>query len=309
MGRGLIGVVFFPRCGTTALMDWLSRCDGVFVDGGYPYEGVLASSLATLSDQIANGKQVHETCCKTIHWARWDIWPHHMLWLGRAKTFNEATVLQKLWEATADSPSFHGYRYIAEKLSPTHCVKYMRFNWARFIWPVRDPIDAAMSMVAFDRKRGFSGFGRYKEPESHFAELTVFGMLCTAKFLVNMIDKMRIEGNVKMINFSQLGHRETYEELSCWLDLPNCPPPPEKKEKHAAPLDESLLAIKSKVERAIDRMGLLGICRSFGKCEGFHSAKHVLASGQIPDWNSMPVWNNIMPNMPCPTCGRTMVKT
>jgi Sulfotransferase family len=171
-----IMVTAMGRSGTTLLMHALAACPDVVVAGSYPYELRFARywlhAAKVLSDPAdpnrgpSVGDFQHDLASlpvNSLFTSRLD--PAAVAWLSTEQPPLVGELAQRsldgIYGALAGEGS--GARYFAEKVSPSYAqaVAWELYGHAaRELFLVRDFRDVLSSIVAFNRKRGFDGFGR-----------------------------------------------------------------------------------------------------------------------------------------------------
>jgi hypothetical protein len=204
------------RTGSTLLMTLLATSDEIAFDRRYPYEARYHAYLAHLLEPV--GEEFRPD--------RDGAWTMTDLLRGPADRFGPmpfvATsvdrvdfrnrLLRHAWAAFSESVAAHSgrlHRYYAEKTWGRAVEVFAEAGIAtRFIGLVRDPRDVCASIRAFDRQRGFYGFGRAEEEsEEHYL----------GRLVGQMTDNLRVIDASRGRYDSQVLR---YEDLV--LDLPGC---------------------------------------------------------------------------------------
>lgn len=170
--RGLWG-----RVGSTLLMQLLGTSDEISFDRNYPCEnrclGSLMRYLEPLSGQIIQPKGYWMDDPDRLWWVDPASFNYefHGIPLNYPEVGVDRAVLHRqavagAWRAyslAATRPGAVQPRFYAEKYAgyaPTLADAGIAYRWIDL---VRDPRDVWCSVLAFDRKRGFFGFGRREE--------------------------------------------------------------------------------------------------------------------------------------------------
>ena len=175
-----ISVTCLGRSGSTWVMGMLAAHPEIVAYRRFPYESSPAKYWMQMLKVLAEPSNIVQSAHPdTFHGNRWWVGnnlyyddaiagrPAHNDWFGRRYVESLATFCQQSIDdwyttlaATQDQPRA---RYFAEKhLWPNFIPVLMRelYPRAKEIFVVRDFRDMALSILAFDRKRGFPGFGR-----------------------------------------------------------------------------------------------------------------------------------------------------
>lgn len=180
--RGLWG-----RVGSTLMMQLLGTSDEVSFDRNYPCEnrclGSLMRYLEPLSGRVTEPKGYWMDDPEHLWWVDPDSFNYDLkgIPLDYAEVGVDRAVLHReavagAWRAysrAATRPGAVRPRFYAEKYAgyaPALADAGIAYRWVDL---VRDPRDVWCSVLAFDRKRGFFGFGR-RETQSEDAYLASF---------------------------------------------------------------------------------------------------------------------------------------
>jgi hypothetical protein len=236
-----ITVSCLGRTGTTLLMKMLAAHPGVVVYRRFPYELSNAKYWMQMLKVLAEPSNlIQSTHPDTFHGNLWWVGqnpfyddgiaanPAHNDWFGRKYIERLATFCQKSiddWYVTlARSQGQDDAVFFAEKqLWPNYIPVLLNelYPEAKEVFLVRDFRDMTVSMLAFDEKRGFYGFGRADgETEEEFIE----GMLKPAALA--MCNSWRTRGSRShLIRYEDMVRqpKETLTGLLDYLELDSTP--------------------------------------------------------------------------------------
>lgn len=175
------------RTGSTWMMNLLAAHPQIVVRRRYPYECRTAKYwlqvLKLLSEPATQPDAVGR-----FHAGAWWVGPNpYFEWdLVRGSSVEDALFIERTVElcqrnieswyrAVAESQGKEGVRYFSEKFVPDMLPPLVReiYPGAKEIFLVRDFRDMICSILAFDEKRGFSGFGRREgeAPEAYIRRM------------------------------------------------------------------------------------------------------------------------------------------
>lgn len=196
----------FGRTGTTLLMQLLMTSKDVLVPNGYPYESRYLSYFCRMVKLISNGSNEYTDA---------DVMFKDNILIGSCPYEIEQIVdidnLKKrllfgLWNQFSHSiedSEGKTYRYYAEKVS-LDLAPFINenLNAVNNIFLIRDPRGELASIMAFNKKRGFNGFGwQDADTEFGFAKR----MIESRKFYFNQLSKYDDSNkNILVIKYEDL---------------------------------------------------------------------------------------------------------
>lgn len=173
-------VTTLGRTGSTWLMNLLSRHPQVVVRDQYPFESKAAKYwLQTL--KLLSEPAPQPSNAPRIQADRWWLGPNPYFALSLFHE-NKGSILgidslagcvmhniDAWYTHMARAQSKSEAKYYSEKFEPNLLPPLVHelYPAAREVFLVRDPRDWACSILAFDKKRGFYGFGREKDEPTH----------------------------------------------------------------------------------------------------------------------------------------------
>ena len=171
------------RCGTTLLMNYLSCQPEIVAFRAYPFETRVAQYYAHVAGvlsgpAVGNAGELHNTIIAGKPWVTGNPYPEQA---GPEWHRNEFS--PRLVSLSRDSIR-HAYenesqrqgkapKYFLEKshvLTPAPRYLEKMFSGYREIYLVRDPRAIVASIITFNRKRGYDGFGIEASPVDEFTE-------------------------------------------------------------------------------------------------------------------------------------------
>jgi hypothetical protein len=171
-----IMVTALGRSGTTLLMHALAACPDIVVGGAYPYELRFARywlhAAKVLSDPAdpnhgpsVDAFQLDLTTVPNNPFFSASAEPAAVAWFAESQPLLVGELAQRSLDGVYGKLAAErgGARYFAEKFSPSYSQSIaweLYGERARELFLVRDFRDVLSSIVAFNRKRGFEGFGR-----------------------------------------------------------------------------------------------------------------------------------------------------
>jgi hypothetical protein len=188
-------VLGMGRSGTTLLMQLLGTSPRILFDRAYPFEvrylTYLLRWVLLLGQkwQAGHGWDPAATFnppdekMGPFPYLEADFWGHQDLWRSCLETAWGEFSKFAMSRAGAARDGEGAIRYYAEKI-PFWVPGYLRQVMPyRVILLVRDPRDVFLSITAFDRKRGFSGFSR-RADDDDWTFAARFVKLCRERFAV-----------------------------------------------------------------------------------------------------------------------------
>lgn len=211
------------RTGTTLLMQLLGTSPAIAFDRAYPYETRYLTYLARWATMLgAQWDPTSEWSAARAFAAPDGVLgplphPDAALWNGAAMW---PACLAHAWEefARRAPAADERARYYAEKVPYWLPDTVRRALPCRVLVLVRDPRDTFLSISAFDRKRGFTGFSRRPgDDDATFAER--FIALSRERFRI-ADEELRRPGSV-VVSYEALAQRLPSEagRLGAWLGL------------------------------------------------------------------------------------------
>ncbi len=157
---------FQGRCGSTLLMTILASSEDVALDRAFPYERRYVAYICRLVEHIGRPFEPSPSwnMDQLLRGPRDRIGPIPFTPLSLERSEFAASATRHLWAALAESlaaDTSKPYRYYAEKTFGDNLETLASAGIeVRLLNLVRDPRDVVASIRAFDRKRGYYGFGR-----------------------------------------------------------------------------------------------------------------------------------------------------
>ncbi|MGH7564071.1 MAG: sulfotransferase family protein [Gemmatimonadota bacterium] len=168
------------RTGSTWMMNLLAAHPQIVVGRWYPFECRTAKYWLQVLKRLSEPATQPDAVGK-FHAGAWWVGPNpYFEWdLIRGSSVDDALFIERTaefcqrnieswYQAVAESQGKKGVRYFSEKFVPEDMLPPLAreiYPNAKEIFLVRDFRDVICSILAFDEKRGFSGFGR-REDES-----------------------------------------------------------------------------------------------------------------------------------------------
>lgn len=213
------------RSGSTALMHLLSTSSLVYLNRGYPYEQQYCSYLVKLLAPLSPSfpKTSARDMRALIEGESSQIGPIPFYLSGVDPTALYLRTLHGAWRSFSESvamPDNAKPRYCAEKfwgLSTRHLVEA---NLPiHVIHLLRDPRDIAVSVRAFDQKRGFFGFGRF--PTEDWNSYLLRLMESMKKQFAFMQEDYDLGVDCKVVQYGDLATNLPFvaNQLSRWLSI------------------------------------------------------------------------------------------
>ncbi len=183
------------RSGTTLLMQLLSTSPQIAFDRVYPFEVRYLTYLLHWAlllgqkwqpghgwDPVTNFNPPDERI-GPFPYLNAEFWGDQELWRNCLETAWREFSKVAIAKTQANSKKQPSLLYYAEKIPfwvPSYLRRAMQY---RVILLIRDPRDVFLSITAFDRKRGFSGFSRRAEDDD-WTFAARFVKLCRERFTV-----------------------------------------------------------------------------------------------------------------------------
>ncbi len=147
--KTLVGVIFRHRTGTTFLQSVLKAAEGVWVEGHYPWEGVIWSSCVEIAWQASTERPYTEV--RDLQWVRFGVWPGAISRISMEQRvgLDPRRIYEMLWKMAGDAlPG----RMVGEKVGLRQLWQVHRWELpeCRWILPVRSLVDNVTSVLAFN---------------------------------------------------------------------------------------------------------------------------------------------------------------